>query len=61
MAWTHPANLASQRVLQKVGFSFERTLDYQGESCVLYRIHCPPMLSNEHRAPSYAPITTQPL
>ena len=52
MAWTHlglsslvsytgVANLASQRVLQKVGFSFERALDYEGESCLLYRIHCP--------------------
>jgi [ribosomal protein S5]-alanine N-acetyltransferase len=72
IAWTHlglsslvgytvATNLASQRVLQKVGFSFERTLDYQGESCVLYRIHCPPMLSNEHSAPSDAPKTTQPL
>jgi RimJ/RimL family protein N-acetyltransferase len=55
------ANLASQRVLQKVGFSFERALDYQGESCVLYRVHCPPMLSDEHRAPSDAPKTRQPL
>ena len=45
------ANLASQRVLQKVGFSFERALDYKGEPCVVYRIHCPPMLGNEHRAP----------
>jgi RimJ/RimL family protein N-acetyltransferase len=38
---TEVANLASQRVLQKVGFSFERTLDYLGESCALYRIHSP--------------------
>jgi hypothetical protein len=37
--------------IEKVGFSFEQMLDYDGESCVLYRIHCPPMLSNEHRAP----------
>jgi len=62
VAWTHlglsslvgcavVANLASQRVLQKVGFSFERMLDDEGESCVPYRMHCPPMLSNEHRAP----------
>jgi RimJ/RimL family protein N-acetyltransferase len=36
------ANLASLRVLQKIGFSFERALDYQGESCVLYRVHCAP-------------------
>jgi RimJ/RimL family protein N-acetyltransferase len=52
MAWTHLglpnlvsytglANFASQRVLQKVGFSFERALDYEGEPCLLYRIHCP--------------------
>jgi RimJ/RimL family protein N-acetyltransferase len=61
MAWTHLrlsnlvgftvlANLASQRVLQKVGFSFERALDYEGESCVLYRIHGPPMPGNEPRS-----------
>ena len=68
MAWTHlglsslvgctvVGNLASQRVLQKVGYSFERMFDYEGVSCVLYRIHCPPMFSNEHRAPRvHAPV-----
>jgi RimJ/RimL family protein N-acetyltransferase len=40
-SWTGTANLASQRVMQKVGFSFERALDYEGEPCVLYRIHRP--------------------
>jgi RimJ/RimL family protein N-acetyltransferase len=41
VSWTGNANLPSQRVMQKVGFSFERTLDYEGEPCVLYRIHSP--------------------
>jgi RimJ/RimL family protein N-acetyltransferase len=41
VCWTGNANLPSRRVMQKVGFSFERTLDYEGEPCVLYRIHGP--------------------
>lgn len=41
VSWTGITNVASQRVMQKVGFSFERTLDYDGEPCVLYRINRP--------------------
>jgi RimJ/RimL family protein N-acetyltransferase len=41
MAWTGAANIPSQRVLQKVGFSFDCALDHDGEPCVLYRIRCP--------------------
>jgi RimJ/RimL family protein N-acetyltransferase len=41
VCWTGNANLPSRRVMQKVGFSFERTLDYEGEPCVLYRIPGP--------------------
>lgn len=41
VAWTGDANLASQRVLQKIGFSFEQAFDYENEPCVLYRVHTP--------------------
>lgn len=52
IAWTHLSlsnlvaftlltNVASQRVMQKIGFSFEGELDYHGLPHVLYRIHCP--------------------
>jgi [ribosomal protein S5]-alanine N-acetyltransferase len=41
VGYTTTANVPSRRVLEKVGFAFERTLDYAGEACVLYRIRCP--------------------
>ena len=41
VAVTLVINVASQRVMQKVGFSFERALDYHDLPHMLYRIHCP--------------------
>ena len=41
MAVTHPDNAASQRVLEKVGFTFEGTSTYEGETSRLYSIARP--------------------
>ncbi len=37
VAFTHPTNVASRRVMEKTGFVFERDFDWKGEPCVLYR------------------------
>ena len=34
---THPDNMASQRVLEKVGFAFERDVIYKGEPHFIFR------------------------
>jgi RimJ/RimL family protein N-acetyltransferase len=44
VAFTLSENRASQRVMEKVGFQFERTLTFQGLPCVLYRIQAKPGL-----------------
>jgi [ribosomal protein S5]-alanine N-acetyltransferase len=41
VAFTMVENLASQRVMQRVGFSFEREFEHAGVPCVLYRILAP--------------------
>jgi ribosomal-protein-alanine N-acetyltransferase len=38
VSFTLPTNLPSQRVMKKVGFSFERDFTYKGFSQVLYRL-----------------------
>ena len=38
VAATHPENAASQRVLEKVGLSYERVADYRGDRVRLYAI-----------------------
>jgi RimJ/RimL family protein N-acetyltransferase len=42
VAVTHPENLASQRVLEKVGMRFERMTDYEGAQARLYAIEREP-------------------
>ena len=37
VGFTRPDNLASRRVLEKLGFDFERTFVALGEESVLYR------------------------
>ncbi|MBW8040815.1 MAG: GNAT family N-acetyltransferase [Planctomycetes bacterium] len=36
---TSPENIASRRVLEKVGFSYESEISLKGRVNVLYRIH----------------------
>jgi RimJ/RimL family protein N-acetyltransferase len=38
VAFTGPENLASRRVMEKVGFRYERDIEHRGEHMVLYRI-----------------------
>ena len=42
VAYTEPANAASRRVLQKVGFRFERDVEHHGRPQVLYRRNAAP-------------------
>ncbi len=37
VAYTEPTNLASQRVLEKAGFAYERDVEHHGARQVLYR------------------------
>ena len=37
VAFATPENVASRRVMEKVGFRYERDIVHQGERCVLYR------------------------
>jgi len=41
VSFTLPHNLASRRVMDKLGFAFERDTDYKGFPHVLYRRHAP--------------------
>jgi RimJ/RimL family protein N-acetyltransferase len=41
VAYTEPANVASRRVMEKAGFSYERDVDHQGRPQVLYRLGNP--------------------
>ena len=38
VSFTSPTNRASRRVMEKVGFSFERDFTYKGLAQVLYRL-----------------------
>jgi RimJ/RimL family protein N-acetyltransferase len=38
IAFTSPENLASQRVMQKIGMAYEGHKIIRGEACVVYRI-----------------------
>lgn len=38
VAFTLPTNKASQRIMQKLGFAYEREFDYEGHPQVLYRL-----------------------
>ena len=37
VAYTEPANAASRRVMERVGFSYERDVEHHGRAQVLYR------------------------
>ena len=37
VAYTEPTNVASRRVMEKTGFSYERELEFHDRSQVLYR------------------------
>jgi ribosomal-protein-alanine N-acetyltransferase len=39
VAFTLPGNTASRRVMEKLGFAFERETDYKGWPHVVYRLH----------------------
>ena len=38
VAFATPENVASRRVMEKVGFRYERDIVHHGERCVLYRL-----------------------
>jgi ribosomal-protein-alanine N-acetyltransferase len=42
VAFTLPDNLASRRVMEKAGFSYERQIVHEGLDHVLYRLQAPP-------------------
>jgi RimJ/RimL family protein N-acetyltransferase len=39
VAFTLPTNDASRRVMEKLGFSYERDIEHAGMPHVLYRLH----------------------
>ncbi|MBV9682037.1 MAG: GNAT family N-acetyltransferase, partial [Solirubrobacterales bacterium] len=41
IAYTQPDNLASRRVMEKSGFSFEREIMFKAQRFVLYRCSAP--------------------
>jgi [ribosomal protein S5]-alanine N-acetyltransferase len=41
VAYTEPSNAASRRVMEKVGFRYERDVDHHGRAQVLYRRRAP--------------------
>jgi RimJ/RimL family protein N-acetyltransferase len=41
VAFTYPDHAASRRVMEKVGFQYERDIKYHDERHVLYRLHAP--------------------
>ena len=41
VSFTLPGNVASRRVMEKLGFAFERDTLYKGMPHVLYRLHAP--------------------
>jgi RimJ/RimL family protein N-acetyltransferase len=41
IAYTQPGNLASRRVMEKSGFSYDREIMFKAERFVLYRSNAP--------------------